>query len=91
MLVPVIQHGDFFYTFQDDYWISLVMMCHHKDISHWLYSPHCTFQTGDIYFATESWYLLIPLTYFFLPPTPLSSGIYNSVSVLLCWFICFDF
>ena len=51
-----------------------------------------------IYFATVSLYLLISLTYFFPALTPLPSGnhlfvlgIYTSVSVLLCLFICFVF
>ena len=36
--------------------ISLDFICHHTTILHnyWLYSPHCTFHTCDIYFLTES-------------------------------------
>ena len=51
-----------------------------------------------IYSATGSLYLLISLTYFFPPQTPIPSGnhlfvlcIYNSASILLYLFICFVF
>ena len=50
------------------------------------------------YFVTGSLYLLISLTHFFHSPTSFLSGnhlfvlcIYDSVSVLLCLFICFAF
>ena len=51
-----------------------------------------------IYFVTERLYLLISLTYFSHPskPPPLRQHlfvlcIYDSISVLLCLFICFGF
>ena len=61
-----------------------------------LYSPCCTFHPCDwlIYFVTGSLYLLIFLTYFTHPLTPLPSDshlfvlcICESLSVLLCLFV----
>ena len=52
--------------------------------------------TRLMYFATESSYLLIFITYFSTLPTPIPTGnhlfvlcIYDTVSVLLCLFTCF--
>ena len=80
--------------------IKLVIFCHHTKVlhsyCHWLYFPHCTFHNPRlIYFATGSLYLLIYLTYFSHPPTPIPFGkhlfvlcIYSSVYIL-CFFIFF--
>ena len=52
--------------------------------------------TRLMYFATESLYLLIFITYFSTLPTPIPTGnhlfvlcIYDTVSVFLCFFTCF--
>ena len=74
--------------------ISLLM----TTIFYWLYFPHCIFHIHDIHFVTGSLYHFISLTYL----SPLSNAlstdnhmfllsICDSVSVLLCLAICFDF
>lgn len=74
--------------------ISLLM----TTIFYWLYFPHCIFHIHDIRFVTGSLYHFISLTYL----SPLSNAlstdnhmfllsICDSVSVLLCLAICFDF
>ena len=70
--------------------ISLVTMCHHRKIAHhcWLYSPHYISHPWLIYFAAQSLYLLISLTFFFPPHSLLSTG--NHLFVL-CIYDCFCF
>ena len=74
--------------------ISLLM----TTIFYWLYFPHCIFHIHDIRFVTGSLYHFISLNYL----SPLSNAlstdnhmfllsICDSVSVLLCLAICFDF
>ena len=71
--------------------IILLTMCHHTKILHSysLYFPHwINFIPWLIYFVIGSFYILISLTYFFPPASPLLSG--NHLFAL-CIYNCFFF
>ena len=79
MLDPATQHSDLTFLYISKWLpLSLAAICHHTKILHncRLYSEHYTFHTCDIYFVTQSSYLLLPAHLFlsFLHP-------------LLCFFI----
>ena len=78
--------------------VGLVIICYHTKLllHYWLFPVVSISSPWLIYFVSGSLHLLISLTYFILRPLPLWQPAicflyYESISVLLCLFICFDF